>query len=114
MLILMRSRRSSNALIAHIPVHRQILKGTALGLGDEQRSEDTSKHKRREDLHDVVEPRAGVVGCGLSADTKGRDGALSDDRADLARGGGDAMGGGAVACGETFAGNDECGGVGTP
>ena len=37
---------------------------------------------------------------------------LCDDRADLAGCGRDAVRGGAVTCGEAFAGDDECGGVG--
>ena len=89
----------------------ELLERLALGLGDQQRCEDAEEHEQREDLQDVVEPRAGVGG-GRAADAEGRDGGLRNDRADLARGGGDTVRGGAVAGGEALAGNDEGGGVG--
>jgi hypothetical protein len=48
-------------LVTHVPVLRQVLKSAALGLRNEKSGEDTREHEGREDLHDVVEPWAGVV-----------------------------------------------------
>ena len=83
---------SSDALLAHIPVHGQVLKGAAFGLRNQESGENTSKHEGGEDLHDVVEPWAGVVLCS-AAGTEGGDSALSDDGTNLARTGRDTVGG---------------------
>jgi hypothetical protein len=83
---MLRSRsRTSDALVTHVPVHSEVLEGSALGLWNEKGGEDTGEHEDGENLHDVVEPRAGVVGCGVAANAQGRDGTLSNDRANLSR-----------------------------
>jgi hypothetical protein len=74
----------------------QLLESLALGLGDEESGEDTAQHEQGVDLHDVVEPRALVCGS-CAADAEGSDENLGDDGANLAGGGGDAVGGRAVA-----------------
>lgn len=89
----------------------KLLEGLALGLGDEERGEDTAKHEESEDLEDVVEPRRGV-GLGSAANTERTDDDLGDDGTDLTRGGREAVGGGTVASREALSGNDEGGGVG--
>ena len=88
-----------------------MLERQALGLRDEEGGEDTAEHEEGVDLEDVVEPRGGVGGGG-AADAEGTDEGLGDDGADFARGGGDAVRGGAVAGGEALAGDDEGGRVG--
>lgn len=90
----------------------QLLESLALGLGDEEGGEDTAEHEEREDLHDVVEPWRLVVGGGMALGTEWSEDDLCDDGADLARGGGEAVGGGSVACWEAFSWHDEGGGVG--
>jgi hypothetical protein len=75
--------RASDALVAHIPVHGEVLEGTTLGLGNEEGGEDTRKHESGENLHDVVEPWAWVVCGGVTTNAEGRDGTLSDDRTNL-------------------------------
>lgn len=63
----------------------------------------------------MVEPGRGVgpLGAGAGADgSQGAEDGLRDDGADFAGGGGEPVRGGAVAGGETFAGDDEGGGVG--
>jgi hypothetical protein len=37
--------RTSNALIAHVPVHGKIFKSAALGLGNQKGGEDTCEHE---------------------------------------------------------------------
>jgi hypothetical protein len=108
------NRRTSDALVTHVPILGQVLERAALGLGNEQRSEDTREHERGEDLHDVVEPRGGVGGGGVAANTERRDGTLRDDGTNLAGTGGETVGGGAVARGKALAGNNESSGVGAP
>ena len=89
----------------------QFLEGLAPGLGDEIGEEDAEEHEEGVDLHDMVEPRGGIVGrCAMDADRA--DEHLGDDGTDLARGGGETVRGGAVAGREAFAGDDEGGGVG--
>ena len=61
----------------------KLLEGLALGLRDEERSEDTAEHEESEDLEDVVEPRRSVGGSG-TANTEGANDDLSDDGTDLA------------------------------
>jgi hypothetical protein len=85
--------RTSNALIAHVPVHGKIFKSAALGLGNQKGGEDTCEHESRKDLHDMIEPWARVGGCGITANTEGCNGTLSNDRSDLSRAGGDSVGG---------------------
>jgi hypothetical protein len=75
--------RAGDALVTHIPIHGEVLKGTALGLWNEEGGEDASKHESGEDLHDVVEPWAWVVRGGVTTNAEGRDGALSDNRTNL-------------------------------
>jgi hypothetical protein len=81
----------------------ELLEGLALGLGDEEGGEDTAQHEQGVDLHDVVEPGA-FVGGGCAAGSEGSDEDLGDDGADFAGGGGDAVGGGAVAGWEAWGG----------
>ena len=90
----------------------KFLEGLALRLGDQQRGEGTAEHEQREDLHDVVEPGGGGGSGGRAALAEGAEDALGDDGADFAGCGADAVGGGAVAGGEAFAGDDEGGCVG--
>lgn len=90
----------------------KLLEGLALGLGDEERSEDTEEHEESEDLEDVVQPGRSVSGSG-AANTEGTNDDLSNDGTDLARGGRDTVRGGTVAGREALARNDEGGGVGT-
>ena len=90
----------------------EFLECLALGLGNEQGSETTAQHEESIDLHDVVEPGRGI-GLGSATRAKLADGDLGDDGADLARGGGDAVGGRAIPGGEALAGNDEGGCVRT-
>lgn len=89
----------------------KLLEGLALGLGDEERGEDTAKHEESEDLEDVVEPRRGV-GLGGTANTERTNDDLSNDGTDLTGGGRETVRGGAVAGREALSGNDEGGGVG--
>ena len=89
----------------------KLLEGLALGLGNEERGEDTAEHEESEDLEDVVQPRRSVGGSGAT-NTEGSNNDLSDNGTDLARGGGETVGGGAVAGREAFARDDEGGGVG--
>ncbi len=86
---------------------RQLLEGLALGLGDQQRGKDAAQHEEGEDLHDVVEPGRGVGGCGRASGAEGPEDDLGDDGADFARGGREAVRGGAVAGREAFTGDDE-------
>lgn len=90
----------------------QLLEGLPLGLRDQERSTKTAKHEEGEDLHNVVEPWGGSGALWCAAGTERTNDALGDDGTDLARGGGDTVGGRTVAGGEALAGNDEGGGVG--
>lgn len=74
----------------------KLLERLTLSLRDQKRSEATEKHEQSVDLHDVVEP-GGLVGGSGAAGAEGPDEDLGDDGADFAGGGGDAVGGGAVA-----------------
>ena len=93
----------------------QLLKSLALGLRNEERSEDTAQHKEREDLHDVVEPwggsGSGRTGFSTSCSERTKDD-LCDDGTDFSGSGRDTVGGGTVAGGETFTRHNESGGVG--
>jgi len=83
---------TGDALTSHVPILGQILKSAALGLRDEESSEDTTEHEGREDLHNMVEPWARVSAIlGQTASSQRRDGSLGDDGADLARGGRDTV-----------------------
>jgi hypothetical protein len=99
--------RTGDALITHVPIHGEVLEGAALSLRNEKCGEDACEHEGGEDLHNVVEPRARVVGCGCTANAEGRNGTLSDDGADLSHAGRDTVGGRPVAGGEALARNDE-------
>jgi len=110
---LLLDRRASDALVTHVPVLSKVLKSPALRFGNQQSSEDTAEHECTEDLHDVVEPWT-WVSLGSTARAEGSDAALSDDGTDLAKPGGDAVGGGTVASGEALAGDNEGGCVGAP
>jgi hypothetical protein len=103
-----------DCLVTHVPVLSQVLKSAALGLRNEQGGEDTREHEGREDLHDMVEPRAGVGLGDISTGSERRDGSLGDDGTDLARTSRDTVRGGPVASGEALSGHDEGGGVGSP
>ena len=79
----------------------KLLESLALGLGDQKSGEAAQKHEEGVDLHDVVEPGR-LVGRSGAAGAEGTDEDLGDDGADLAGGGGDTVGGGAVAGWETW------------
>lgn len=81
----------------------KLLESLALGFGDQKGGEATEKHEESVDLHDVVEPRRLVFGGG-AAGAEGSDEDLGDDGADFAGGGGDTVGGGAVAGWEAWVG----------
>ena len=81
----------------------KLLESLALGLGDQKSGEAAQKHEEGVDLHDVVEPGRLVRGCG-AAGAEGTDEDLGDDGADFAGGGGDTVGGGAVAGWEAWVG----------
>jgi hypothetical protein len=85
----------------------QLLKRLPLRLGNTKRSEDPQEHEQRIDLHNVslVRVRHGFGSSAFGAQFG--DPGLSDDGADFAHSGAEAVGGGAVAGGETFAGDDE-------
>lgn len=86
---------------------RQLLKSTALGLGNQPSSKNTTEHETTEDLHDMVEPgRSARARLGTLVD-QGTEDTLCDDGTDLAGGCADSMRGRAVASWETFAGHDE-------
>jgi hypothetical protein len=90
--VLRSSRSTSDALVAHIPIHGEVLERTALGLGDEEGGENTREHESRENLHDMVEPWV-RVGCGgVATNAKWRDSTLRDDRTNLSGGGRDTVG----------------------
>jgi hypothetical protein len=74
----------------------KLLESLALGLRDQKSGEAAEKHEQSVDLHDVVEP-GGLVFGGGAAGAEGTDENLGDDGADFAGGGGDTVGGGAVA-----------------
>jgi hypothetical protein len=76
------SRRAGDALITHVPILCEVLKGPPLSLRNEKCGEDTSEHESREDLHDVVEPWVRVVLGGATSAQRG-DGTLGDDRTNL-------------------------------
>ena len=61
----------------------ELLKGLALSLRDEEGSEDTAEHEECEDLHDVGEPRCGVVRR-CAAGIKSPKGDLRDNGANFA------------------------------
>jgi hypothetical protein len=82
---------AGDGLISHVPILCKIFERSALGLGDQKGGEDTREHKCREDLHDVVEPWAGVLGGRLSANAKGRNSTLSDDGTNLSGGSRDSV-----------------------
>lgn len=89
----------------------ELFKSLAGRLGDEERGEAAEEHEEGVDLEHVVHPGGRVVSRGAASAERG-DGALADDGSDLARGGRDTMGRGAVAGREDFTGDDEGGGVG--
>ena len=88
----------------------ELLKSLALGLRDEEGREDTQQHEQREYLQDMVEPRRRVF-LGSAPCAKRANENLSDDGANLSRGGRDTVAGGPVASWETFARHDEGGRV---
>ena len=89
----------------------KLLEGLALGLGDEERSEDTEEHEECEDLEDVVEPRGGVGSCDVTTNTERTDDNLGNDGTDLAGSGGETVRSRAVAGREALSGNNESGSV---
>lgn len=90
----------------------ELLKSLALGLRNEQSREDTAKHEEGEDLNNVVQPRGCVGGSGTAGAERTNEN-LSDNGADLSRGGRKTMRSGTVASREDFTRNDECCGVRT-
>ena len=90
----------------------KLLKSLALGLGNEKGGEDTAQHEEGEDLHDVVEPRRRIGGGWVTLGSERSEDSLSNNGADLARGGRQTVGGGSVTCREAFSRNNEGGGVG--
>lgn len=92
---------------------REFFKGLPLGFGNQQSGEDTAKHEKREDLHDVVEPWVRVIFRYMTFGTQRSEDCLSDDGADLATGGAEAVGCAAVTSREAFTGHNERRGVGT-
>ena len=84
----------------------ELFESLALGLWDEQGSEDTAQHEESEDLQDVVEPR-GLVGLGRTTNAERSNKALRDDGADLSRGGRETVTGGAVTSREALSRHDE-------
>jgi hypothetical protein len=111
---LARMLSTSDRLITHVPVLSQVLKSAALGLRDEKGGKDTREHEGGEDLHNVVEPWAGVGLCNVATGSERRDGSLGDNGTDLAGTCGDTVRGGTVASGETLSRNNEGGSVGAP
>lgn len=107
-------RRAGDALVTHVPVHGEVLQGASLGLWNEEGGENTCEHEGGENLHDVVKPRAGIGGSGVTANAQRRDSTLSDDGADLSHSRGDPVRGRPVAGGEALARNDEGGCVWSP
>jgi len=91
----------------------ELLESLALGLWDQQGSEDTEQHEEREDLENVVQPWRCVGGGDMSAGTERSDGGLGDDGTDLSRGGRETVGGRSVAGWEALSRNNESGGVWT-
>lgn len=92
----------------------QLLKSLSRSLRNQCRGENTKEHEQRKDLQNMGQPRGrSTASCALlgTTDTEGSDGSLGNDGTELTGGGGDTVGGGAVASGETFAGDDEGGGV---
>lgn len=81
----------------------QLLQRLPLRLRDQQRREDTAEHEERKDLQDMVQPRRRRASGRCATGSQGADEGLGEDGADFARGGGDAVGGGAVSGREAFA-----------
>lgn len=104
---------SSDRLVAHVPVVREVLEGAALGLRDEESGKDTCKHESGIDLHDMIEPWVGILSS-RTACTKWCNGSLSDDAANFAGSGGDTVGRRSVASWETLSWNNERSCVGSP
>lgn len=90
------ARKSGIILRSARHLASKLLESLALGLGDQKSGEAAQQHEQSVDLHDVVEPGALVGGSG-AAGAERADEDLGDDGADFAGGGGDAVGGGAVA-----------------
>lgn len=87
----------------------QGLQTLALGLGDQERGEQSTEHEQGEDLHDVVQPAAVGDTLGSTLVDKRTKDTLRDDGTDLSGCGADSVGSGAVAGWEALAGNDEGG-----
>lgn len=121
-----RSRRTV-LRASSLPVKRRMVLGGArylscealqrlpLCLWDQQASKDTAEHEERIDFHDMVDPRRSSRAFRTShsatrAERTDKD--LSDDSSDLARGCGDTVRAGPVACREAFTRDDEGRGVG--
>ncbi len=91
----------------------KLFEGLPLRLRDEQCGEDSTQHEKSEDLHDVIEPRGSVGLSNMSLCSERSKDSLCDDGTNLAGGCGNTMRGRSVAGRETFAGNDECGCIGS-
>lgn len=61
----------------------ELLKSLALGLRNEERSEDTAQHEQSEDLHDMVEPRCRVGLGNMTLRPKRAEHSLGNDGANL-------------------------------
>jgi hypothetical protein len=85
---------------------REFFQCLALGLGQEQGRGDTGEHEEGEDLEDVLDKRVGAADVLQACEPD-----LGKDRTELAGGGGDAVGGRAVAGRERLAGDDKRRGV---
>jgi hypothetical protein len=90
----------------------QLLKSLPLRLGDQQRSEDAQEHEQRENLHHVVQPRAGVLLRDNALRPQRTKDGLGHNRTDFAGGGAETVRCRAVARREALAGDDESRSVG--
>ena len=105
--------RTRDTLPAHIPILGQILKRAPLGLRNKQRRKNATKHKRGENLHNMIKPRGRVPRI-RTPRTQRRDRSLRNDRADLARTRRNAMRRGPIPRREALAGHNESRRVGPP
>lgn len=86
----------------------ELLKGLALGLGDEESDNETNEHEEGEDLEQL-----GDEGVGATAVLELGETNLGNDGTELSGTSGDTVTGGTVTGGEDLTGDDEGGRVGT-